>query len=128
GEELLTPTRIYVSTVHVILRDFKVLGLAHITGGGLLENVPRILPRGVQAVINKNTWDRPEIFEFLENAGQLEEEEMYRTFNMGVGLVLVVQREQSGEILDRLHGMGEKAFLIGETAARRKNQPAVKLV
>lgn len=88
GQELLTPTRIYVNTAQVMIRDFNVLGIAHITGGGLVENVPRILPKGVQAVIRKDSWDRPDIFEFIQTAGGVDEAEMFRTFNMGIGLVL----------------------------------------
>jgi phosphoribosylformylglycinamidine cyclo-ligase len=128
GEELLTPTRIYVSTTQVIIRDFKVLGIAHITGGGLIDNVPRVLPRGVQAIIHKDSWDCPDIFNFIRTTGDVEETEMFRTFNMGIGLVMIVPREQSGEVLERLHGMGEKAYLIGETRERKNKQAPLRMV
>jgi phosphoribosylformylglycinamidine cyclo-ligase len=128
GDVLLTPTRIYVNTAHVIIRDFKVLGIAHITGGGLLDNVPRMLPHGCQAVINKSAWERPEIFQYLQFAGDLAEEEMFRAFNMGLGLVMVVPAEQSEEILDRLHGMGEKAFAIGEIKERQEVEKPIVLI
>jgi phosphoribosylformylglycinamidine cyclo-ligase len=117
-----------LNTAHVIIRDFKVLGIAHITGGGLLDNVPRMLPHGCQAVINKSAWERPEIFQYLQFAGDLAEEEMFRAFNMGLGLVMVVPAEQSEEILDRLHGMGEKAFAIGEIKERQEVEKPIVLI
>lgn len=118
GEELLRPTRIYVKVIHVILRDFKVLGLAHITGGGLVENIPRILPHGCQAIIHKDSWDRPGIFKFIQESGGVAEKEMFRTFNMGLGMVVIVPAEQSGEILELLEGMNEPAGLVGEIKER----------
>ena len=127
GRELLKPTRIYVNTANVIMRDFKVLGMAHITGGGLIENIPRILPMGCRAIVNKDAWEQPDIFRFLQTAGQLDEEEMYRTFNMGLGMVMVIPAEQSEEVLERLHGMDEHAALIGEIKERRAGDPAISL-
>ena len=118
AEELLKPTRIYIDPVHVLLRDFAIHGIAHITGGGLIDNVPRILPHGCQAVINKETWEVPEIFQYLQYAGNIAELEMHRTFNMGLGLVLVVRADQSQEIMERLQGMQEPAYLIGEIKER----------
>ena len=127
AEELLRPTRIYVNTAHVIIRDFKVLGIAHITGGGLLDNVPRILPQSCRAVIRGGSWPVPEIFQFLQNSGGVADEEMHRTFNMGVGLVLVVPAEQSEEVLERLHGMQEQAYLIGEIKERHEGDSPITL-
>lgn len=128
GEELLKPTIIYVNTVHVLLRDFRILGIAHITGGGLTENVPRVLPQGCQAVIRKGSWDAPEIFQYLQFAGQLAEEEMFRTFNMGVGMVLIVNPGQTEEIMDRLRGMGQAAWVIGEIKERGEGESPVALI
>ena len=128
ADELLRPTKIYVAQTHVIIRDFNVLGIAHITGGGLIENVPRVLPRGCQAVIDKNSWPRPEIFPFIQKEGGIAETEMFRTFNMGLGQVIIVPRTQSHEIVDRLKAMKEPAFLIGEIRERPKGQNAVVLV
>lgn len=128
AEELLRPTRIYVNLINILLRDLRILGIAHITGGGLLDNVPRVLPQGCQAVIRKDAWEKPEIFQFLQSAGQLDEEEMYRTFNMGIGLVMVVHARQSEEILDRLHGMEEPAVMIGEIRERPAGDEPLKLV
>jgi phosphoribosylformylglycinamidine cyclo-ligase len=126
-EELLTPTRIYVSVAHVLIRDFKVLGIAHITGGGLIENVPRILPQGCQAVIDKNAWPRPEIFGYIQQNGQVAETEMFRTFNMGLGLVMIVPHQVSEDIMDLLRGMNEPAWLIGEIRERKGDEPALVL-
>jgi phosphoribosylformylglycinamidine cyclo-ligase len=116
AEELLTPTRIYVKTVLNLLRDFRVNGIAHITGGGLLENVPRILPNGCKAIIGKDSWTVPAIFPLLQQGGGIEEMEMFRTFNCGIGLVLVAPENEAEEILIRLSGLNEQAFVIGEVA------------
>ena len=128
AEELMRPTKIYSNQLQVLTRDFKVLGVAHITGGGLLENVPRILPQGCQAVIHKDSWERPEIFQFLQLTGQVEEREMFRTFNMGLGMVFVVHPNQMEETMDRLRGMDETAFVIGEIKERAEEEPRIVLV
>jgi len=117
GLELLTPTRIYVKSILNLVRDFDIKGIAHITGGGLLENVPRILPRHCKAKIERNSWEKPVIFEMLKRGGNIPEEEMYRTFNNGIGMVLVVPARKTEDILGRLSGLNEKAFLIGEIEA-----------
>jgi len=127
GEELLTPTRIYVKTVLNLMRDFRLKGIAHITGGGLLENVPRILPEGCQVNIETASWEKPAIFEVLRRGGNVAVEEMYRTFNYGIGLVLVVPAVETDDILSRLAGLGEKASLIGEVAEREGKGPQVVL-
>jgi len=116
GEELLEPTRIYVKTVLNLLRDFEIKGMAHITGGGLVENVPRVLPKNCQAIIQKDSWTKPAIFEVIRQAGNIEETEMYRTLNYGIGMVLVVPEKDVEEILVRLSGLKETAFVIGEIA------------
>ncbi|MFH1092464.1 MAG: phosphoribosylformylglycinamidine cyclo-ligase [Pseudomonadota bacterium] len=127
AEELLRPTKIYANTITMLVRDFKILGMAHITGGGIIENLPRILPQACQAVIHKDSWKHPEIFNFIQTAGQVEENEMFRTFNMGLGMIIAVQAEQSEEILDRLHGMNEPAYLIGEIREHRGSEPPLVL-
>ncbi len=126
GEELLTPTRIYVKTILNLIRDFDIKGIAHITGGGLLENIPRILPTHCKAVINRNSWDKPAIFEMLRQGGNIPEDEMCRTFNYGIGMVLVVSPDEVDDILGRLTGLKEKAFLIGKIAPAKT--PSVELV
>jgi phosphoribosylformylglycinamidine cyclo-ligase len=92
GEELLSPTRIYVKPVLYLLEKYRILGIAHITGGGLLENIPRILPEGVAVRINQKSWPKPPIFSLIQKEGKISDEEMYRTFNMGIGMVLVVDK------------------------------------
>ena len=116
GEALLTPTRIYVKSILNLLRDFTIKGIAHITGGGLLENLPRVLPQHCKAVIERNSWEKPAIFEMLRAGGNIPETEMYRTFNYGIGMTLVVPAIEVDDVIGRLAGMKEQAFLIGEIA------------
>ena len=114
GEELLTPTRIYVKSIINLMRDFDIKGIAHITGGGLLENLPRVLPQKCKAVIDRNSWEKPAIFEMMREGGNIPEDEMYRTFNYGVGMAIVVAEDEVEDIMNRLTGLHEKAYLIGE--------------
>jgi len=114
GTTLLTPTRIYVRSILNLMRDFNLKGIAHITGGGLLENIPRILPQQCKAVIKRDSWEKPVIFEMLRKGGNIAEDEMYRTFNYGIGMTLVVSANETEDILDRLSALGEKAQVIGE--------------
>ena len=120
GEELLRPTRIYVKTVLNLVRDFKIGGIAHITGGGITGNLPRVIPGGCKAIVHKGTWEVPPIFPFLKEKGNIPEDEMFKTFNNGIGMILIVKSKEAGEILERLHSMGEKAFLIGEIGKAEK--------
>ena len=126
-EALLRPTRIYVKSILNLLRDFTIQGMAHITGGGLLENVPRILPRHCKAIIEKEAWPKLPLFEFLREAGNLEERELYRTFNYGIGMVLVVQKNDVDDIMSRLRGLNEQAYVIGEIAACDDTSEQVEL-
>jgi phosphoribosylformylglycinamidine cyclo-ligase len=125
GEELLKPTRIYVETVLNLLRDFRISGISHITGGGLTDNLPRILPKSCRAVLHRQSWPVPPIFHFLKEQGNIPEDEMRRTFNHGIGLALVVDQELVADILFRLQALGEHAFVIGEIAARKNDEPSV---
>ncbi|HHD2593400.1 TPA: phosphoribosylformylglycinamidine cyclo-ligase [Clostridium perfringens] len=112
-EELLTPTKIYVKPVLSLLEKFNIKGMAHVTGGGFYENLPRMLSEeGLSIVINKNSYEIPEIFKKLMELG-VEEEEMYNTFNMGIGFVLCVEEDEVEEVLKELSKQGEKAFEIG---------------
>lgn len=120
GETLLTPTRIYVKSILNLIRDFDIKGIAHITGGGLLENLPRVLPQHCKAIIDRNSWDKQPIFELLREGGNIPEDEMYRTFNYGIGMVIVVPADETDDILSRLSGLNEKAWLIGEIAPADK--------
>lgn len=128
AEELLTPTRIYVRSILNLLKDFGINGIAHITGGGLLENVPRVLPRGCQATIQLNSWERPILFDVLRDAGNVERDEMFRAFNMGIGMVLAVAENESEEIIDRLTGLGEHSMIIGEVTSCPEGSECVRLV
>lgn len=112
-EELLTPTKIYVKPVLSLLEKFNIKGMAHVTGGGFCENLPRMLSKeGLSIVINKNSYEIPEIFKKLMELG-VKEEEMYNTFNMGIGFVLCVEEDEVEEVLKELSKQGEKAFEIG---------------
>ncbi|MDY0189640.1 MAG: phosphoribosylformylglycinamidine cyclo-ligase [Desulfuromonas sp.] len=128
GMELLTPTRIYVKTILNLIRDFNIKGMAHITGGGLLENIPRVLPKHCQAVITKDSWEKPAIFTALQAGGNIDDTEMHRTFNNGLGMVLIVPNDQSEEILIRLSGLNETAWEIGVIEKDTADLPSVKLV
>lgn len=118
GEELLTPTRIYVKSILSLLKYPPVAGaikgIAHITGGGITGNLPRILPAGCGALIIRSSWEVPPIFGFLQHKGGIAEAEMYRTFNMGLGMILAVSKSKVRRILGKATNLGEKAFLIGE--------------
>jgi phosphoribosylformylglycinamidine cyclo-ligase len=127
ADELLSPTRIYIRSILNLLKDFKINGIAHITGGGLLENVPRILPKGCRATINLASWERPALFNVLRIAGNVERDEMYRTFNMGIGMVLAVADHEAEDILIRLNGLGEKAWSIGVISACPEGSECVQL-
>jgi len=113
GEELLRPTRIYVKTVREILQNFKIKGMAHITGGGLIENPPRILPPGTHIEISLGSWTVLPVFELLERGGQVHKMEMLKTFNMGIGFVLVADPEETKRLLKWLEQKGETANIIG---------------
>jgi len=128
GDELLKPTHIYVETVLNLLRDFRLTGICHITGGGLPGNIPRILPRSCQAVIKLNSWPIPPIFKFLQELGSIPLAEMLRTFNYGIGLVLVVPPEQENDVLLRLQGLQEEAYVIGDISERKNDAPPVTFV
>ncbi len=117
GDELLRPTRIYVRPVLDLLRGFPVRAMAHITGGGLTGNLPRVLPAGCRAVIQSGSWTVPPIFALIRESGKIAEDEMFRTFNMGIGLVLVVAREQADHARGLLASLGETAWIIGEVQA-----------
>jgi phosphoribosylformylglycinamidine cyclo-ligase len=114
AEALLTPTRIYVAPVLKAMRETGAIkGVAHITGGGLSENVPRILPAGIAAHIDLTTWKSPAVFRWLAKAGRLDDAEMLRTFNCGIGLVLVVAKADAKKVLAKLRKAGETATIIG---------------
>lgn len=113
GEALLEPTRIYVKPVLAALKKANVHGMAHITGGGFVENIPRALPEGLGAAIEEGTWPVPDIFGALETYGELDRQEMYNIFNMGIGFVLIVSKDEEAAVKAALEEAGEKAYTIG---------------
>lgn len=112
GERLLTPTKIYVPSILPLLESFTIKGMAHITGGGLWENVPRLLPESLRAVVRKEAIEVPPVFSYLASLG-VEEEEMWQTFNMGVGFVVACGQEEEAAVLEALKASGESAFRLG---------------
>jgi len=127
GEVLLTPTRIYVKPLLALIRALPLHAAAHITGGGLPGNVPRVLPPGVRAVIDARAWKRPAIFDWLQEMGGVEEMEMYRTFNCGIGMVLVVDTANAEKALQLLQEAGESACIIGHIEAHAGEDQVVIL-
>lgn len=125
GIELLRPTRIYVRSVLNVCRNFNVKGIVHITGGGFIDNIPRVLPEPCRVRIRPGSWDVPPIFDFVQRHGGIETEEMFRVFNMGIGMVLIVPEKQKDEILQRLRALGEQASAIGVVEKKDEGQPAV---
>jgi phosphoribosylformylglycinamidine cyclo-ligase len=121
GEELITPTRIYSETIQHLVRDLPIQGLAHITGGGIMDNIIRVIPQACGITIKRGAWDIPSIFPFLQAAGNVDEKEMMRTFNNGIGLVAVVPEKSTQDVINRLKGSGEKSWVIGEVTKTRKN-------
>lgn len=117
GEELLRPTRIYVESVLKTLRQYKINGLVHNTGGGFLDNVPRVLPAGCKAIIDPAAWPVPPIFDFLEKNGKVSREEMFRTFNMGIGMMALVDDKIVEDVLQQFKAFGEAPYIIGEIEA-----------
>jgi len=128
GGALLAPTRIYVKPVLALMHDMPVKGMAHITGGGLLENVPRMLPPGMQARLSRSTWERPAIFDWLQRHGNVADNEMHRVFNCGVGMVVVVAAQHADRALKLLDGAGEHARRIGNIVAQPAGEPATVVV
>ena len=118
GETLLAPTRIYVKPLLALMRTLRVKGMAHITGGGLLLNVPRMLPEGLQARLERSLWPRPEIFDWLQQQGNVADAEMHRVFNCGIGMAVVVASGDAGRAIAELNASGERAQRIGTIVAR----------
>jgi phosphoribosylformylglycinamidine cyclo-ligase len=126
GQELLRPTTIYVSTILNLLRDLPIHGLAHITGGGIDENIIRVIPDVCKVVVRKDAWERPPIFNLLQNLGNVTDGEMQRTFNNGIGMVMVVPETSAQEVMDRLGAMDARAWFIGEITDRENNETQVQ--
>ena len=122
GDALLTPTRIYVKSVLAALQEVPIKGLAHITGGGLVENVPRALPQNVCAELKKSAWPRPPLFDWLQMNGNVAEAEMHRVFNCGIGMVAIVAAAHAVRAIEALRREGEAVYRIGEVRSRRGDE------
>lgn len=114
GDVLLTPTKIYTKAIEAVLEKNDIKGISHITGGGFYENFPRILPEGLGVEIDSSQWEKPEIFNWLQDKGNLSNEDMYGTFNMGIGMALIVAKEDAEQIQMILNDLGETATIIGQ--------------
>jgi len=125
GLALLEPTRIYVKSLLKIFKNFNIKGLVHITGGGFYDNIPRIIPDVCRAVITRNTWEIPPIFSVIQDIGNVEDKEMFRVFNMGIGMMMIVSEKECQEIIERLNVLGEKAYLIGVIERKEGSQDSV---
>jgi len=128
GDALMAPTRIYVKPLLGLLRDLPVKGMAHITGGGLVENVPRMLPPGLQARLTRAAWTRPAIFDWLQHHGKVADAEMHRVFNCGIGMAVVVAGEHAERALRFLDAAGERAWRIGTIVPQPAGEPATVVV
>ncbi|QIZ09083.1 phosphoribosylformylglycinamidine cyclo-ligase [Priestia megaterium] len=113
GSVLLEPTKIYVKSILSTVRKYTVYGLVHVTGGGFYDNIPRILPKGYQAEIKEGSWKVPRIFSFIQKSGKISDYDMFRTFNMGIGMILVVDSADTTAIIEHLQTLGEDAYVIG---------------
>ncbi len=114
GEALLVPTKIYVKLIMDLISKYELKAIAHITGGGVIENIPRVIPKDLGIDINKNSWDKPAIFKMIEKFNAIDEVELHKSFNMGIGLVMIVESEKCEEILNYINEKNEKAYIIGE--------------
>ena len=128
ADVLIEPTRIYVKPVLALMRALPVKGMAHITGGGLVENVPRVLPQEVAAVLDARAWPRPLLFDWLQREGQVADDEMHRVFNCGIGMVLIVGPGDAEAALAQLHEAGEGAYQIGTIVARKPSEAQTRVV
>ncbi|MFS0784475.1 phosphoribosylformylglycinamidine cyclo-ligase [Bacillus sp. 1P06AnD] len=118
GDELLTPTRIYVKPILSVLKEFSIKGMAHITGGGFIENLPRMMPEGLGVAIEKGAWPVPPIFGMLQEEGQIPETDMYNIFNMGIGMAVVVEADDAEAVIAHFEKCGEKAYSIGQVVSQ----------
>jgi len=127
SDALMAPTKIYVKSLLALFKEQPVYALSHITGGGFLENIPRVLPSDCKAIIDTNSWEIPAVFNWLKENGNIDQTEMYRTFNCGVGMVLAVSSDQANQAVEFLNSQGEEAFIIGSIAARNNDEEQVEM-
>ena len=127
AQHLLEPTRIYVKSALAMIEECDIHAISHITGGGFWENIPRVLPKNTKAIIDGNSWEWPEIFQWLQEAGNVDTHEMYRTFNCGVGLVIALPQEQAERAIAILESFGETAWSLGHIASAQDNDEQVEI-
>ena len=127
GDTLLTPTKIYVKSTLELIKNCSVHAISHITGGGFWENIPRVLPKGHKAVINEKSWEWPEIFHWLQKNGNVETTEMYRTFNCGVGLIIIVPDNEKVRAVEILNAQDENAWILGHIEEAREGEAPVDI-
>ena len=124
---IMAPTRIYVKPLLALMQKIKVKGMAHITGGGLLENVPRVLPENVTAVLDGKSWHTPKLFDWLREQGNVAQQEMYRTFNCGIGMVVIVAKIDAASAINQLEAAGETVRVIGDIQARHGDEAQTRV-
>ncbi|RKX61245.1 MAG: phosphoribosylformylglycinamidine cyclo-ligase [Thermodesulfobacteriota bacterium] len=129
AEELLTPTKIYAPIMyHLMNKNLKIKACIHVTGGGFIDNIPRVLPKNCKAVIFKNSWEIPPIFQWLQNLGKISDEEMYHVFNCGIGFILIVGEEEKEDVISMISALGEKPIIIGKIEELKENESQVIFV
>lgn len=128
SEVLLEPTRIYVKSILALNQEINIKAMAHITGGGLTENIPRVLPQHLAVDLQKNTWPKQEIFDWLQSKGNLSDHEMYKTFNCGIGMVLIIDGKDSNQAIKILSSYGEGVHILGSVTKRKNNDPQVVIL
>ncbi len=128
GMELLRPTKIYVKSLLNLIKNFNIRGIVHITGGGFVDNIPRILPKACRAVILRGSWDVPPVFAIIKKMGNIDDAEMYRVFNMGIGMMVITTEKEASEVTERLENLGLRAYAIGFIDRKDEDQPSVSFI
>lgn len=128
GDVLLTPTRIYAKQILTLVQEYSIKGIAHITGGGITENLPRVFPPGVRAQVRRSAWKVPPIFTVISRLGAVEQAEMYRVFNMGIGLILVVPPDAADAVIQRASALGDQGYRIGNIVSAGEGKQLVEYV
>lgn len=127
-QAIIAPTRLYVKPILSLMKKLKIKGMAHITGGGLTENIPRTLPENVVAQLDAKSWQMPKLFQWLQQEGQVETAEMYRTFNCGIGMVVIVSANDAQMAIRHLEDVGENVRIIGTIRARQSNEHQTQII